>query len=158
MVVIDSDILSDYIQSLNKPREEWNEFEKNAVEIIDDLVEQEEEIMIPTPVIAEILEAVDLNKHGMTVQEIQKFALIAELDTRSAIESARIMQRRPKTGMNDSRPRIKIDGLIVAIAICHGASVIYTRNIDDYKKLVPPSVKIQNRPPPGKQIKFDFSN
>jgi predicted nucleic acid-binding protein len=156
MVVIDSDILSDYLQSLLLLPEDWSVFHKNAAEIIDELVESKEEIIIPTPVIAEILEAIEPHKHGQIVQMLEEFVILAELDTNAAIESARIMQKRQKNLISSPKQRTKIDGLIIAIAVSRHASAIYTRNVKDYQALAPAHIRIQDCPTVGKQIRLNF--
>lgn len=127
--------------------------------LIETLSKKKETILIPTPVLAEVLVLADsdapvflekLNKSGRVV--------IGSFDQRAAVELAMMTRdARAKGDKRDGNPtdypyqKIKVDRQIIAIARVYGASAIYTddENMANYARRLGHSVlTFSDLPPP----------
>src|SRR4051812_15732611 len=110
---------------------------EKAKERIDYLVKtlekEKTKIIVPTPVLSEILVRAGAEASDKIVDHLQRFAVfrIEPFDTRAAIEAAAMTRelldgRQRKRGTSNATwTKIKFDRQIVAIAKVCGATVIY---------------------------------
>lgn len=96
--------------------------------------------MIPSPVVAEYLQGFDATGRAKQVAELQKSFFIPSFDLPSAALSAELAERASanqlRQNSEESRPALKVDVQIAAIAIVHGATQIVTHNVKDFKTIV----------------------
>ncbi len=119
---------------------------EKAKERIDHLVKELErdktKIIVPTPVLSEILVRAGAEASGKIIEHLQKFAVfrIEPFDTRAAIEVAAMTRelldsRQRKRGTSNSTwTKIKFDRQIVAIAKVHNVTTIYSDD-DDIRQI-----------------------
>ena len=101
--------------------------------LITNIDDTKQRIVIPTPVMAEVLSAQDRSvKDSYLTLHRDSFFTIAPLDEPAAAEAANITRRiRPlgtitQNRANNGRQEVKVDILIIAIALVNGARVIYS--------------------------------
>ncbi len=156
MVVIDATMLMPFLRpdipisvSVNGVRVE------RAKERIDYLVKQLEKertkIIVPTPVLSEILVRAGAEASEKIIEFLQKYSVfrIEPFDTRAAIEVAAMTRellngRERKRGTSNATwTKIKFDRQIVAIAKVSNATIIYSD--DDDVRQIATRVKIKVR-------------
>lgn len=110
---------------------------------VKELGEKNTRVVIPAPVLAELLSYVDADE-GTVQAELRKIKKVefGKFDEFSAVELARLERDLRRSGVSSSeffgsRSKLKFDKLIVAIALCYEAPTLYSddRNV----------VKIANR-------------
>lgn len=99
--------------------------------LIKNLQDTKQKILIPTPVLAEVL-IKDQDKGNEILQEFYKkktFEIVA-FDTKAAIETACLAREdNSKKDNNTTHAKIKFDRQILAIAIVNGVKTVYTDDI-----------------------------
>lgn len=100
--------------------------------LISDLHGRGERILIPTPVLAEVLVKVGAARNDVvqTLSKSSKF-LIAPFDLRAAVElslmtDVALSSGDKKGGINESWHKVTLDRQIIAIAKVNGATTIYS--------------------------------
>jgi predicted nucleic acid-binding protein len=109
------------------------EFARERVEgLVRELEQAGEQVLIPAPVLCEVLVT-----EGADIQEVldvlsrSAFLRIGDFDQRAAVELAvrlreAIKKGDPREGLPITKSAMKFDRQIVAIALVHGASTIYS--------------------------------
>lgn len=98
---------------------------------VDSSAHHDRQILLPTPVIAELLSASNVEEDALTEALIGNSAfLIAGYDQRAAIINAQMNKNATasgnlKAGSEQPRQIVKFDRQILAIAKLHGASAVY---------------------------------
>lgn len=114
------------------------------------LDEANETIMIPSPVVAEYLQGFDATGRAKQVASLQKWFFIPSFDLPSAALAAELTERanasKLRKNSGESRPALKVDVQIAAIAIVHGATQIVTHNIADFKTIVGGRIQVSEVP------------
>lgn len=87
------------------------------------------QIMIPAPAMAEYLHGIDSSKHAESIVLVRGFAVLPPFDYRCALECARILRDRPAK-RSTPRQAFKVDAMIVAVSIVHGADTIVVKDAD----------------------------
>lgn len=119
--------------------------------------EQKHQIMIPTVVLAEVLAPEPLEKYPVLMEVIQKNFIVADFDARAAsrygvlfmnkIEELKKTAKKSKV----SNQQMKIDHLIIATALVHNASCIYSHD-PGLKAFASRYIEVKDLPtPPPKQ-------
>tara|TARA_R110002020_G_scaffold468054_2_gene692043 strand:- start:3293 stop:3823 length:531 start_codon:yes stop_codon:yes gene_type:complete len=110
--------------------------------LVDVLSNAKEKIVIPTPVLSELLvHAGEATNHYLEVLNSQAVFRIASFDQKAAIEAAIAMGeaigrggiRVDATDPNATRGKVKFDRQIVAIAKAEGATAVYSDDGDVVK-------------------------
>lgn len=152
MVVFDSSVLLLVLDPNAKPPNDPSTGQplKNAAQriecLIANLTADKEKIVIPTPVLSEVLVHVRKAMHPyLEVLNGQAAFRIAPFDQKAAIEAAVAMSDANRRGgfrvdaanPDTSRTKIKFDRQIVAIAKAEGAKAVYSDDVDvhSYAKL-----------------------
>ena len=127
------------------------------------LDEENETIMIPSPVVAEYLQGFDATGRTKQIAGLQRLFFIPSFDLPSAALTAELIENadvdKLRKNSEESRPALKVDVQIAAIAIVHGATRIVTHNISDFKNIVGGRTQVTEVPniaEPGKL--FDNSS
>lgn len=142
MVVVDSTILLLLLQpNAAPPRaddgEEITEPVARVEQLITDLQKSRERVLLPTPVLAEVLVRASSTESALIVERIAKYSIfeIVAFDQRAAIEHASLIRSEPphRSPRSTSRrdpaetwAKMKFDRQIVAIARVHNASRVYS--------------------------------
>lgn len=96
------------------------------------LDDNKHKVMIPTVVIAEVLAPEPLEKYPVLMEIISKHFMVVDFDTRAASRYGQIFMNRLEevkkiANENDiDKQKMKIDHLIIACALVHNASCIYS--------------------------------
>ena len=102
--------------------------------LIERLSKANEKVIVPTPVLAEVLvRAEAAGPAYLQIVERNKSLRLADFNALAAVEAAAMMsavwaQRKPAGG--DARSKIKFDIMIAAIARVAGASTVYSDDPD----------------------------
>ena len=114
------------------------------------LDEENETLMIPSPVVAEYLQGFDAAGRAKQIATLQRSFFIPSFDLPSAALSAELTERadagKLRQNSEESRPALKVDVQIAAIAIIHGATQIVTHNIRDFKTIVGGRIQVTEVP------------
>ena len=104
-----------------------------AKRFIKQLDEEGSKVLIPANVIAEFLMLIPHNEHGKVIGQFDKHFIVAPFDTAAASCFAKIWRERNDDGTVEklkqegaTKNKITFDCQIVAIAVTHGASCIYS--------------------------------
>jgi len=145
MVIFDSSILLLVLDPNAKPPNDpatGQPLDKAAERIeylIENLTADKEKIVIPTPVLSEVLvHAGDAMQPYLDIMNVQAAFRIAPFDQKAAIEAALAMSDAIKRGghrvdaanPDATKTKIKFDRQIVAIAKAEGAHAIYSDDAD----------------------------
>lgn len=103
--------------------------------LIEELARRDEKLIVPTPVLAEVLVRAEAAGPGyLQIIDRHKSLRLADFNALAAVETAVMMasiyssQRRPTGG--DARSKMKFDTMIAAIARVSGATVVYSDDPD----------------------------
>lgn len=146
MIGLDTNILIYMLQAqTSKNISAENEQIQRAEQLNRQLDDQP--LALPAPVIAEYLVGIPSTERAKTYQVLQKRYVIKDFNAAAALVTASL----PKYNQRDfeaSRPCIKVDTMIAAIAIVHGISTLYTHDINDFNKILDgKGVKVSDLPP-----------
>ncbi len=148
MVVFDTSVLLLLLNPKTKPPIDTatNQVVKNASarisHLVDVLSNAKEKIVIPTPVLSELLvHAGDATNKYLDILNSQAVFRIAPFDQKAAIEAAIAMEDAINRGgiridakdPNVTRGKVKFDRQIVAIAKAEGATTVYSDDDDVIK-------------------------
>jgi predicted nucleic acid-binding protein len=128
-----------------------------AKELLRVLDEEKAIIIIPAPVIAEIMFRVPVAEHAEVMSLLSTRFRIAPFDTAAAMIAAQIRQRLTASGdfkkiqANDNREAIKFDIQIVAIAKLHGVKALYSED-KGLRSVARDIVKVSAMPNVGTQL------
>jgi predicted nucleic acid-binding protein len=119
--------------------------------LVKRLEKDKTQIIIPTPVLSEVLVQAGTEASEKIIEYLQKFAVfrIESFDTRAAIEVA-VMTRellnsreRKRGTSNATWTKVKFDRQIVAIAKVHNATTIYSDDEDIRKIAARSKIKVE---------------
>jgi predicted nucleic acid-binding protein len=107
-----------------------------AKALLAHLEEKGATIIVPSVVVGEILLALPVEQHAMTINLLDQAYIIAPFDIACAGMFAKLWEERKNDGTvealmgdeNATRKMLKADCLIVATAIQHGADVLYSHD------------------------------
>lgn len=94
--------------------------------------QNEHDVIIPSIVVAEILAPEPVTIHAKYLEILQNSFIIANFDARAALKYAQLMQgrfddvKRISAEQGRFKQEMKVDHLIIATAIVHKASCIYS--------------------------------
>jgi len=163
MICFDTCVLIWGIQDSGNPSTEDPDVLRTR-EYIKQLAEKRETILIPTPAIAEYLVRIPATDHHIEIEKFRRFFQIQTLNDQAVSIAADLQSRRgfktitekyaKDTGVpnNIARPLVKIDALILGIAIANKATHIVTNDTKHMEALAHgrikvievPSVDVQN--------------
>lgn len=110
------------------------------------LDEENETVIIPSPVVAEYLQGFDATGRTKQIAGLQKLFFIPSFDLASAALTAELIENadvdKLRKNSEESRSALKVDVQIAAIAIIHGATQIVTHNIKDFKTVVSGRIQV----------------
>lgn len=110
------------------------EFRDRAIHLFNLLDVNKDHIMLPQIVVAESLAIEPLEKHAVILDKISKTCITSDFDARCALQYAHLftnrMEELKKTAIEIGvdNERMKIDHLIIATAMVHGANCIYSHD------------------------------
>ncbi len=96
------------------------------------LDENKHHALLPTVVLAEVLAPEPLEKYPVLMERIQKSFMVVDFDIRAAARYGQLFMNRidfvkeVAKEHNTTNQKMKIDHLIIASALLHGASCIYS--------------------------------
>ena len=132
--------------------------------LIQDHIRRDERIIIPTPVLSEVLVHADSAsfRYLKTIQDSSSFKIVA-FGQRAAVELARMYHKTLieggiRAGSNASRAKIKFDRQIIAIAVAENQTTIYSDDNNLAKFAVTCNLKVVriHELPLRHQQTFDF--
>jgi hypothetical protein len=161
-----------------------------AQALIAKLDVEEATILVPAPLITELFMATTPDERALMLTILHERCLPSELDMASAIEAANIWNkkaeqiealRKEHEGLPGFRSKIKIDTMILGIAVTKKANILYTEDVpltklahgyiraEKVPEIPPPApptplvvpsspVAIAPAPPPGTLIMGDLFN
>ena len=114
------------------------------------LDEENESIMIPSPVITEYLQGFDSPGRARQLANLQNLFFIPSFDLPSAALAAELLDKagikNVRQSSTENRQALKVDVQIAAIAIVHGATHLVTHNIKDYETIVGGRIQVTEVP------------
>lgn len=130
-----------------------------AQELLRILTDEKAIILIPAPVLSEILLRVPPEEHGRVTNMITARFRVPPFDAACAAIAAQIRQRLLSEGefkkiqATSTREAIKFDIQILAIAKLHGAKTVYSedRGLANAAKVLGGAVRVSPMPPIGPQ-------
>lgn len=136
LVCIDSQIFIWGIKRQSKP-DQKNMIEL-AVRFIDKLSREDAKLLLPVPMMTELLSPVPVSDHASIISLMDKRFLIAPFDNLAAIKCAELLHtvanekdiQEYKENHSIPKAKIKYDCMIAAIAITRRASIIYSNDAD----------------------------
>jgi predicted nucleic acid-binding protein len=104
-------------------------------------------MMVPAPALAEFLVGCRSEEQRESeLRVIEQHFFVAALDTPAACLAAELESNRKVRAMREkkenTRDQIRIDAMIVAIAIRHSAKMIITHNLGDFKQLADGRIEV----------------
>lgn len=149
IVAIDSTVLLHLIdpQLAVPPQPHTGEPPERCAERLDHFIEQLSKdggrLIVPTPVLAEILvRAGAAGPDWLNTLRGRKAIKVADFDTLAAIECAAMTLERPKRDRESTRRKAKFDEQIVAIATVERAELILSDD-SDIRALAPRGVQVK---------------
>jgi predicted nucleic acid-binding protein len=110
---------------------------------------QRHSIMVPAPVVAEYFAgatATELHEQGLLMRGFE----IPVLDARSAVLAAELQRGGVVDALHDEygvpRQHLRIDAMIIAIAIAKEAHIIITHNVNEFRTLARGRIDVQPVP------------
>lgn len=115
---------------------------------LDSLKDENETLMIPTPVVAEYLQGFDRDAQPDQLDKLQRYFFLPSFDVASACLAAEISSGKtvPTSYGPGDRDSIKTDVQIIAIAIVHRADLIVTHNVSEFSRLAGDRIQISDVP------------
>ena len=101
------------------------------------LERKKEQVMVPTPALAEYLQHFDDEARSEQLARLQRRFVLPAFDLLAAhlaAQMARKMMRKPRDG-GVPRQALKVDVQIVATAVVHGAKTIYTGDRSAFERI-----------------------
>ncbi|MBI2869521.1 MAG: type II toxin-antitoxin system VapC family toxin [Chloroflexi bacterium] len=124
-----------------------------AKALINDLVKSKTEVIIPSLVIAEFLMRIHPKEHTTTINLFELRFALQPFDTAAASKFAEIWQTRKSEGIikaliesGKTKTEMRVDNLIVAIAVAQKAECIYSHD-DDLKAFARGFIEVRDIPP-----------
>lgn len=118
---------------------------------IQHLDSQREQIMVPTPALAEYLVGVPPQDRERHRRALERHFIFPAFDFPSAQLAAELQQNREllkevRRESNTPRQCLKTDVMIIAVAIAHGANKIITHEFKSFKKLAGGMIEVEDIP------------
>ena len=109
-----------------------------AARFIQWLEKEKHTVIIPAPVLGELLMKIPVEQHQNFISQFSKNFIIAPFDAHAASQFAYIWQKTGESYQsnnqgNSGREKIKVDCMIVAIAVAQKANVLYSEDADIIK-------------------------
>ena len=106
--------------------------------LIESLTKNKAKIMLPSPVVTELLINIPQENHAPIIDIISRRFIIESFDMQASLHYVRLWhlketQRQQARSLNIPKNTIKFDIMILAIAVAKGASVIYSHDKDIHK-------------------------
>jgi predicted nucleic acid-binding protein len=129
-----------------------------ASRFIDKLSEANAKLLLPVPMLTELLAPVPVSEHADIIRLMDKRFITAPFDNLAATKCAELLHtvssseelRQYKEEHKIPKAKIKYDCMIAAIAITRRAAVIYS-NDSDLKKFACGQIRVINMPEYGVQ-------
>jgi predicted nucleic acid-binding protein len=126
------------------------------------LDEQKRKVLIPSPIITEILAPIDdINEREKIMNKINAGFIIGSLDAIASIKAGEIWNKRSdwreiyKEGTDILKNRFKFDTLILGIAITKNVDVFYTED-DKLKKIGQDYLQVESVPNLPSQLELNI--
>jgi predicted nucleic acid-binding protein len=118
--------------------------------LIEHLTKTKTKIMLPSPVVTELLINVPPESHPPIIETINKRFIVESFDMQASLHYVRIwhlkqIQRQQAKQANIPKSNIKFDIMILAIAVAKHANVIYSHD-SDIHKLGDGIIRVENLP------------
>ena len=112
------------------------------------LARENEQIMVPAVVVGEYLHGFPLEQRDAQFQAISRDFFLPAFDARCAAKAAELHQIAGPPARREPGARVtfKADVQIIATAICHGATVIVTGNLDEYRRIAGDRIRVTDVP------------
>lgn len=147
-------------EAASKGQEAMIQRAKNFLEHIE---EQKIPVILPTPIVAELLSPVPPEQHEDFMKLINSKFRVVPFDTPASIKMAEIWHRKKSLEALENyrkehriaRETMKLDFQIAAIAIVRGCDCIYSHD-PHIGKFVGDDISVREIPNIGRQTKLDF--
>jgi predicted nucleic acid-binding protein len=137
MICFDTMVLVWGIQGKASPGQE--EMVARTKRYIDSLRDENEQILIPAPVVSEYLQHFDTDERKRQIRALERYFLLPAFNLPAAYLAAGIAYQRQRSGATSaegtSRQAIKTDIQILATAIVNNARLLVTHNLADFENL-----------------------
>lgn len=125
---------------------------------IASLREGNEQIMVPTPALAEYLQGFDNEARKRQLTVLEQSFFIPAFDLPAAYLAAGLAREsRGLEGKAVDRHAIRTDCHIIATAIVHGATRIITNDVDHFQKLARDKIPVSEVPDVHEQTNLDLN-
>jgi|SRR5690554_1571011 len=157
-IVFDTHILIWGIKEEAKPDQE--EMIERTRQFIEQCLAKGTRILVPSVVVGELLTAVEMRSHVMTLNLLQSAFIVPPYDAAASAIFARLWQKKQESGAIDkirrelgaTRQELKADCMIVATAVAQKADALYSHDAklarfasDEIKILEVPRLQAQCR-------------
>lgn len=130
VVCIDTHILIWGVQRRAKSSQEA--MIERTINFLDWLQNEQQAVVVPTPVLTEFLMKIPQSDHNKITREIESRFIVLPYDAAAASMNAHIWQTNKNYGLHselDDRDRIKTDSMIVAVAVVNGVKILYSEDL-----------------------------
>ena len=160
MICFDTTVLIWGVQQKAVPGQEGRV--ERTKRYIDSLHESNEQIMVPTPVLAEYLQFFDTEERKRQLRTLEKYFFVPAFNLPAAYLAAGLAHKHQAQGGErsdgTSRQELKTDFQIIATAIVNGAALLVTDNLEDFTRLADLAggrIKVSDVPNVHKQLDLD---
>ena len=155
MICFDTTILIWGVQGQAKSGQE--EMVGRTRRFIESLHEQNEQIMVPTPALAEYLQGVETDDRKKQLAILERSFITPAFDLPAAYLAAGLARKAAALPKGETpKQTVKTDLQIIATAIHHGATKIITNEKAHFEKLADGRIAISEVPNLHKQEKLSY--
>jgi len=137
---------------------------QRAIDFFNWLDEKKHKVIIPVPIITELLAPVDTDKHEAFLNVLHSKFRVVPVDEIAAVKCAEIWQAKKdseelkayRTANKIARETMKYDFQIAAVAIVRGADCLYSHDAH-MQKFVGDIITVKEMPIIPKQTALDFT-
>lgn len=160
LVCIDNHVLVWGIRKTATPGQEGM-IERTA-QLLEYLDTMRTRVIVPAPVVAEFLTAIDESEHARVLQTLQEKFIIAPFDALAALATARVRRKNRQTRLEATiraelqdvvRAQVAVDHMIVGIAVANKVDLLYTEDAA-LKRFAEPHVNVAGIPTLGRQLEL----
>ncbi|MCW8138039.1 MAG: hypothetical protein KIT58_03950 [Planctomycetota bacterium] len=148
------------------PADETRGMVARAQAFFEGLDPSKERVVVPAPVLAEALVPVADDPRGMRFySELLQTLIVGQFDARAAVLAARVANRNMVQARvaaaaigGSSRQQLRVDALVLGVALAQGCRSIVTDNVAEMQKLADGfPIRVSELPPAPDRQEFLFS-
>jgi predicted nucleic acid-binding protein len=157
LICIDTNVLIWGVQGTSRPTQTG--MIDRTRRWLKQMAKDNEQIMVPSVVVAEYLSGFPIEEQVEQLQVLSRLFFLPAYDARCAALAAELQKAgAPAQREPGARVAFKADIQIIATAICHGATLIVTGNVDEYQRVAGPKIPISDVPEAWEQPDLDLQD